>query len=197
VTELLPAELETGAEKLDVSGDHVCPECGQTFKLAMHLGAHRARKHGVAAATPKRKRSGAKSESASSPRARRKTAIASTLRELADLADDARGRGTELPEDLAAVIRRDADKIATTLAAVADKLNPVGWFVDATMGPGGVLTLAVGLSGVGRWLLRQWRAQLTSRGEQQPVEPTAAYCGIEGCEIVHPHEHRPEGVIYL
>lgn len=26
---------------------YVCPECGETFKMAMHLGGHRKREHGV------------------------------------------------------------------------------------------------------------------------------------------------------
>lgn len=138
---------------------HVCPECGEEFKLAMHLGGHRKREHGVAGTAPKKKRRTTERES--SPKARRKQAIASTLRELAELSDDARGRTTHtLPEHLSDVIRRDADKIATTIATVAEKVNPVAWFVDTTMGPTGLLTLAVGLSGVGRWLLRFWRGRV-------------------------------------
>lgn len=43
------------AEEVD---GHVCPECGETFKFAMHLGGHRKREHGVEGKTPKRERRG-------------------------------------------------------------------------------------------------------------------------------------------
>lgn len=162
MTELLP----------EATKKHVCPECGEEFALAMRLGLHRRREHGVAGTTPKRKSSGTtKAREASSPKTRRKQAVASTLKELADLADDARGRSTEMPEHLADVIRRDADKIATTVSTVAEKVNPVAWFVDVTMGPTGILTLIVGLSGVGRWLLRSWRQSVDNREQPQEVYP--------------------------
>jgi hypothetical protein len=32
-------------------GDHVCPECGDSFDTPMGIGAHRARKHGVESQT--------------------------------------------------------------------------------------------------------------------------------------------------
>lgn len=155
---------------------HVCPECGEEYKLAMHLGLHRKREHGVSGSSPKkatRKRStSGRHESAKS---RRKQSISSTLRELADLSDDARGRATDtLPQYLSDVIRRDADKIATVVATAAEKLNPLAWFVDLTTGPTGILTMVVGLSGVGRWCLRLWRQKLDAREPEPDTYPVDA-----------------------
>ncbi len=171
------------------AGEWVCPECGETYKLAIQLGAHRRSKHGVAgssksAAKEKRRRErGGSSGAAPRRQDSRKTRIKQALLDLANLSDDLRGRSTgDLPEHLAEVIRRDADALATMLAALAERVNPIRFFVDRVLVLAAPVTAS---SGVLRWLLRAWRRQLEERetGEEPEltlVEPDmAAWRGAE------------------
>ncbi len=80
------------------------------------------------------------------------------------------------------MIRRDADALATMLAALAERVNPIRFFVDRVLVLAAPVTAS---SGVLRWLLRAWRRQLEERetGEEPEltlVEPDmAAWRGAE------------------
>ena len=167
---------ESGKPVQNEQGEWVCPECGQTYKLAIQLGAHRKTKHGVAGTSRETRRTrGKKSDSA--PRRReesRKTRIAKALRDLANLSEDLRGHDAgDLPERLALIIREDADALATLIASAAEHLNPLAFAVDKILWAVAPLT---GSQRVLRWLLRAWRRQLEAREleperfEPEPVE---------------------------
>ncbi len=160
------------------AGEFVCPECGETFKLALHAGVHRRQKHGVKSPNAEKNRKeterrrakrGRDSAPSSRPEPARKTRIARMLRDVANLSDDIRGRESiDLPEQLSDVIRRDADQLATLLNGLAETFNPFKSGVDLATR---VLAPALAASGVLRWMLRAWRRQLDQR-EQEPPELT-------------------------
>ena len=167
-------------EDAEVTTGHVCPECGEAFALAMQLGLHRRRAHGVEGKTPKksRKSSTARPERSSrseSKHTARKRAVQETLTEFVNFTDEVRGRGDTAPGDLADVIRRDAPKIADSLAYAADKFNPIGWFVDTMLGHGGPVTFLRGFLGVGTWMAGHWRQMLADRPEPEAVYPVDEY----------------------
>lgn len=184
------SELDTDLEHADLGdgngetrqGEHVCPECSESFSSPMRLGLHRRTAHGVVGKhakkssrkRPQRDASPERDEKESGRQARRKREVAVTLRELADLAADLRGRiSGELPEHLADLIRQDADALAGSISAIAEKFSPLGALVDWTCGKGGMLTIITGFSGLARWLMRSGRR----RGEQTDlqVQMQAAY----------------------
>lgn len=178
------AELEQHAD--DDAGKRVCPECGEAFDSNFRLGLHRRNKHGVPGQSDRRKRErkaaargpGRPKGSGESRVEKRRRLIRETLLETVELADEARGRSEAPAEDLADVIRRDADRIAYSLAWVADKLVPFGTVVDFAFGRGGVLTVARGFSGVGRWVIRRWRTLLAERqaaAEAEAWTPEGVY----------------------
>ena len=166
-----PAGDEPVKPQKNEAGEWECPECGESFAHAIQLGAHRKQKHGVSgssARTQRRRRSGG-SDRVPKRQDGRKIRIRQALLDLANLSDDLRGRTTsDLPEHLADVIRRDADQLATMLAALAERVNPVKFFVDRVLSFAAPVTAS---SGVLRWLLRAWRAQLEERAAAAAVDP--------------------------
>ena len=169
---------------------YVCPECGEGFRLAMRLGLHRKREHGVEGQSKssrqereQRRRGGLKSgkpRAEGSPRRpsessqqRRARAIRETLLEFVEFTDEARGRSEVPPRDLADVIRRDASKLANSLAWAAERFNPLAWAIDQLAGHGGVITFVRGFMGVGTWLVGHWRRSLDAGGGQleEPLLP--------------------------
>jgi hypothetical protein len=189
-------ENEPAAElDRDDDGQLSCPECGKPFTSPMQLGAHRSQAHGVkggsrAAAKrrgelpPEEERRGPgrprKDGSPARPRhgggsrqERRRKAVQDTLIELVSFTDEARGRDTGPPVDLADVIRRDAAKIANSVAWLAERFNPLGRVIDLGFGHGGVITIARGFLGVGTWTLGHWRQLLEQRSAVDPTELTA------------------------
>lgn len=173
-------DRDTGdpSDPADATETHACPECGDEFQSKVRLGIHRRSAHGVIGGRAGRKQRAADASPEREPKddrgrqGRRKREVAGTLRELADLAADFRGRdgGSDLPEHLADLIRRDADPIATSIAAIAEKLTPLGTIVDWTCGRGGLLTIATGFSGLLRWLLRSGRNRNAQSAEQQQMQ---------------------------
>lgn len=169
------------AEGSDQDG-FVCPDCDYVAPSRLTLGGHRFQKHGVRGKTADRKRkssgrprgrppgggraSGDTGGGESSRQTRRRRAVKETLVELVSFTDEARGRGEGAPQDLADVIRRDADKIANSVAWIAERFNPLGRMIDLAFGHGGLLTVARGFMGVGTWTLAHWRQML----EQRQVE---------------------------
>lgn len=160
-------------------GEWVCPECGEAFKSPLSLGAHRRSKHGIMGrsktAEKERRRRGRGGESSPSRKPGapppRKQRVKQALLDLANLSDDLRGRETgDLPEHLADVIRRDADQLATMIATLAERINPVRFLVDNVLVVAAPVTAA---SGVLRWLLRAWRRQVQA-------EPDAFTVGENG-----------------
>ena len=168
---------EPTADDLEVV-EHNCPECGESFQTASGMATHRSIKHGVTGSseTTKRRRSGGDG-SPKRPgrprggrRERREQAVRETLQELAQFSEEMQGRGTASAETLAEVIKRDAPKIAVSLSWVGEKLTPVGFLIDRTMGHGGVITIARGFNGVIMHAVRQWRELLHRRAEQAELD---------------------------
>lgn len=178
--EELDREEETDASAGDSEADSlVCPDCGETLSSKMLLGAHRFHKHGIRGSSGKaKKRRGESSgrgpgrprttaaagdDGETARQKRRRRAVKETLVELTSFTDELRGRGLAPAEDLADVIRRDADKIANSVAWIAERFNPLGRMIDLGFGHGGLVTVGRGFMGVGTWLLRSWRGMLQER----------------------------------
>lgn len=169
-------ELEPNETDQDEQDGPVCPECGESFTSALSLGAHRFHKHGIKGSKPKpqpgrkrgRPRMAAAGDDApeSGRQARRRRAVKETLIELVSFTDEARGRADGEVDDLADVIRRDADKIANSVAWIAERFLPLGRAIDLLFGHGGALTVARGFLGVGTWSLGHWRALIQERQAQ-------------------------------
>lgn len=161
---------------VDSEGRLVCDECQKTFKNRRSLNEHKREYHRKDGRQP---RTHGRGSSEGSPRRgtpksgnrqeRRARQVRETLQELTAFSDELRGRSTEPAVDLADVIRRDAVRIAESISWVAERFNPLGTLIDWTTGHGGVITIARGFSGVGRWVTRRWRTMIAD-GEQQPVE---------------------------
>jgi hypothetical protein len=158
--------------------EHLCPECGKPFKSAAGLGTHRLHTHGVESprtkpdvdGAPKRRGRPKGSSRGSVRRERREQAVKETLLELAQFSDEMQGRGQAAAETLAEVIKRDAGKIAISLSWVGEKLTPVGFLIDRTMGHGGVITIARGFNGVIMHAVRSWRELLQRRAAEAEFE---------------------------
>lgn len=163
-------EEVTVAEVVDEQ--HVCPECGEAFKRASGLATHRSSKHGVAGARQDRAASDAapKRRKSVGRRDRREQQVKETIDEFVKFTNELRGRSSDEPDDLADLLRKDAAKIAYSLSWVAERLAPVGWFIDKTMGHGGVITIATGFSGLLRKGLHGWREMIAKRNEQSDID---------------------------
>lgn len=165
-------EEKDGRPTQNEDGQWVCPECGEAYRLAIQLGAHRKSKHGVSGSSRSTRQAKERKQREGSPqRSRgvsaqqeRKRKIAKALRDLADLSEDLRGHGggKPLPERLAVIIREDADALATLIASAAEHVNPVAFFVDRALWLVAPLT---GSQRVLRWLLRAWRNQIQAEQE--------------------------------
>lgn len=163
---------------------HECPECGESFKSLPGLATHRKLKHGVESARGRGERSRGSRDR--SPRRssgdggeqrvqRRQRQVRETLEEFTELARELRGDTGEQPGSLAEVIRRDADKIATSLSWVAEKFTPIGFAIDKLTGHGGILTVARGFNGVIVHGLRSWRVMLARRAEAEQLAQMGLY----------------------
>lgn len=178
-----------------VTDEHACPECGRTFKTPGALGLHRKAVHGVESGRDRGERNkGKRGKRDGSPRrtdqsgrerqSRRARQVRETLEELTTFSDELRGRNDDVPaQQLADVIRRDASKIADSLAWVAERLTPVGLLIDRTMGHGGIITIARGFTGVIGHGLRSWRQLLARRQSELNVEREAIYLGDDEPEF--------------
>lgn len=171
-------ETDEAAPDEAAADDLTCPDCGEgPFASKLLLGAHRFHKHGIKsqkAAQPKGRKRTARTESAgdapeSGRQARRRKAVKETLIEMVSFTDEARGRSDEPAEDLADVIRRDADKLANSVAWIAEKFTPLGRGIDLLLGHGGPVTVIRGFLGVGRWTLAHWREILQERAAQEEL----------------------------
>ncbi len=173
-----PAELDDDTPKT-----FACPECGEEYGTAMHLGLHRKHKHGVAGQSKtqqkerRRRTTGGGRDRQPSGRggetrhARRRRAVRETITEFVDFADELRGRPTSQPLALVDVIRRDAERIADSVAWAAERFNPVAIVVDRLAGHGSPVTFARGFIGVGTWLVRKWRGMLADRDKPADLIP--------------------------
>lgn len=180
----------------DPARPYVCPVCGKSYTSAGGLRAHTLTKHpGEVIPTRKQKAKGTeqaprrgRAQTGSGTRQeRRRRAIRETIDELTEVTIELR-RGTgEDPGNLADVLRRDADRLATSLSWIAERVNPLGRFVDLTMGHGGAITIARGFNGVGLWFLRTWRQALARRQSEQEARGLATYLDEE--------EQEPEEIL--
>lgn len=178
-------------------GDLDCPECGKTFASKLALGAHRAQAHGVRGSSQRSKRrqrnaagdgerrpvgrprKTAAADAEPARQARRRKAVRETLTEIVSFTDEARGRGDDTGGgDLADVIRRDADKIANSIAWLAERFNPMGRLIDLAFGHGGIVTVGRGFLGVGTWTLSHWR-QLIRERETAAAEAAGVFPDAE------------------
>lgn len=188
MSELAEAPDEQEDEETGSSDELVCPDCDAgPFTSKLSLGAHRYHKHGVKGTAGHKKSSGrprgrppgsknrgeaGASEGESARQARRRKAVRDTLVEFVSFMDEARGRSDAPAADLSDVIRRDADKIANSVAWIAERFLSLGRMIDLLLGHGGPLTVARGFLGVGTWTLAHWRETLRHRAEtEQLVEP--------------------------
>lgn len=165
----------------DVDAGFVCPECERVFDSALKLGAHRKGSHGVAgtskdrrnrkrAASPRRDRPN--NTGGSSDRARK---VSETLRELVDLFER---NGTNVEGlTLAAVIRRDADKIGEALAALAERrmFAPLGAAIDTMFGAGGPLSFITALGPTLRKVVAGRPQRLTGNDSNGAVDLQQQY----------------------
>ena len=148
-----------------------CPECGNDFETKQKLGVHRRNEHGVAS-TRNDKKDGAprrEPKADSARQAQRRTLVKETILELVDTTDELRGRSTEAILDLADVIRRDADKMASALAALAER-GPfvlLGVVIDKLLGAGGPFSLLRAFAPTARQMLARAR---DSRVENAAVQ---------------------------
>ncbi len=155
-----------------------CEVCGREFESKFQLGTHRWNSHklrtvkappsGRGPGRPKGsssrpRRAAATDDSESARQARRRKAVRETLLELTTFTDELRGRGEGEVADLADVIRRDADKLASSVAWIEERFTPLGRVIDLAFGHGGVITVGRGFMGVGSWVLGRWRTLLTER----------------------------------
>lgn len=174
-----PDTVEGGADGTaasDPARPYVCPECGKTYTSQGGLRAHALTKHpgtSISTRRAKKKEAGGdaaprrgRSQGSGNRQERRRKAIRETIDELTEVTQELRGATGIEPEQLAEVLRRDADRIAVSLSWIAERVNPLGRLVDLTMGHGGVITIARGFNGVGLWFLRTWRKALAARAEQ-------------------------------
>lgn len=148
------AELDDArrSDDADRGGDGIaCPECGKVCSNKITLGMHRRSEHGVIG---NRKKKSSRSSSSSSSRPKRQPAatdtgrrskrarlVSETATELADLFE----RKTENVAGLtmAEIIRRDADRMGASLAALAER-SIFGWLgpvIDNLFGDGGPLSI--------------------------------------------------------
>lgn len=128
-----------------------CPECGKVCSNKITLGMHRRSEHGVIG---NRKKKGKSSSSSSSSRPKRQPAasdtgrrskrarlVSETATELADLFERKVENVAAL--SMAEIIRRDADKMGASLAALAER-SIFGWLgpvIDNLFGDGGPLSI--------------------------------------------------------
>jgi hypothetical protein len=95
-------------------------------------------------------------------------------------------------DDLADILRGDADRIAGSLAWTAERFSPLGRLIDAALGHGGIVTIAQGFLGVGRWMIGRARlraSQLQAAADKQRLAEAGAgeygddgTGGIDGAE---------------
>lgn len=194
-------EAEPEAEPPDEPGPEpsgfVCPECGAVEQSPLRLGLHKRRAHGIvgkSASSAKERRSrktkterkplGERTRAPSRERsegsqARRKRLVKETIIELLDVRDALRGQGTVDPDEtLADVIRRDADRIASSLAFAAERFTALGRLIDRACGHGSALTFVRGFLGVGKHAIRKLRQARPERvdfleevAEWEPGQP--------------------------
>ena len=169
----------TGADEL---GDvEVCPDCGEEFTgrwRFARIANHRRSKHGWVKPPKERgtkdggspRKPGRPKKDASpvrpGSRSQRRQRIAQTITRAVDLYEN---RGAEAAESIAATIRRDADKIAGFLAAVADNFNPLGALVDKTLGDGGIVDGLLSLGGLLRAIFNRLEAGSSERARLQEL----------------------------
>lgn len=162
---------------------YACPEpgCEKTFSSKLALGGHRATMHGYRSSTRHKGKSGRgpgrprKDGSPARPREtgaesksqeRRRKVVRETLIEVATFQDQLAGLETGDPSRLADVIKRDADKIANSVAWIAERFNPLGRGIDLLLGHGGPVTILRGFMGLGRFTLARWQAAARRQQEQ-------------------------------
>lgn len=121
--------------------------------------------------------------------AERKRNVKETLLETAELLDALRGRTEDQEaESLVEIVRRDADRMAETLASMADRFDPAAFVVDHLFGAGGPLSILTSFGPFLRSLIVQAReirarqvAEWEAMQEEQPLvypfEPPHADAG--------------------
>lgn len=129
-----------------------CPECGKVCSNKITLGMHRRSEHGVIGNRKKKGKSSSSSSSSSRPkrqtaaadtgrRSKRARLVSETATELADLFERKVENVAAL--SMAEIIRRDADKMGASLAALAER-SIFGWLgpvIDNLFGDGGPLSI--------------------------------------------------------
>jgi len=107
-----------------------------------------------------------KSSGDHSKRGRRKRQAQETILELVDVMDAFRGRGNGAdPHDVADVGRRDAELMAETLAAAADRFQPLAVAMDHLMGAGGPLSFLRAFGPIARAVMHRLRSIRQQRDE--------------------------------
>jgi len=107
--------------------------------------------------------------------ATRKANVKQSLVELANLMDATAGRTNDVePEDLAGIIRRDAEAMAETMANLAARAEPFAFLTDRVFGPGGPLSILVSFGPFLRSLITRAREIRLRQLEDEQPEPEPA-----------------------
>lgn len=204
-------EAKTGTDDGDRDGDGLsCPECGKTFSSKLLLGSHRFREHGVRGSSKsadkrrrgtagKRRRSSSSTPPDRSARSKRARMVAETATELADLFEGSTANVDSLT--IAGVIRRDADRMGDTLAALAER-SLFGWLgpvIDNLFGAGGPLSFLRAFGPTARKFLAArparpadddagsvdpaLQAEFEARLERDGLEAATAWAQAAGLEV--------------
>lgn len=184
-----PADDGERTDNPDTDG-HVCPECGESFGSKIGLGAHRRAKHGVLGINAKKERRERAPRRNDTPRpagsrSKRATLVEQTLKEVADLIER---RGDNVDAyTFAQILRRDADKIGSWLAALAERrmFAGLGPIIDNLFGDGGPLSAITALGPTLRKLLSARPRRERDSGEDHPSGLTGAQLQAEFERIMH------------
>lgn len=96
---------------------------------------------------------------------RRKRLVRETIDDFASFAATVKGDDDSNPGDLAGIIKRNAEDLAFGIAAIAEKMTPLGTFIDRVCGRGGILSIARSFSSIAKWIvfrIREGRANKSS-----------------------------------
>lgn len=170
-------------------GRFQCPDCERSYKNVDDLQKHRRLQHAFRSSSRRGRPQGSKNKggagSDGSPRreqapglrrVRREKDVRETLEEIVSFSRAVKGERVDV-RSLVDVIDRDKQRMAVSIAWVAEKFNPLGALIDLTMGHGGAITIVKGFSGVGGWMISRWR-QLIAERESEEVVPF--YAGQPG-----------------
>lgn len=94
---------------------------------------------------------------------RRKRLVKETIDDFASFAATLKGDDTSDPGNLPAIIRSNAEDLAFGIAAIAERLTPLGMLIDRVCGRGGILSIARSFSSIGKWIVYRIRTNKARR----------------------------------